>query len=193
MVRGTLTFISGGVRSGKSTYAERLLTEEQKEGKRLLYIASGTRTDAEMTGRIEKHQRDRAHYQWKTIEQPINFGEVVPFIQCGDYILWDCMTTWLANELYVGWETGRPCIGQPNCMERKEVALMASLQQILAKATHLVIVSNEVFHDVPSKYDETETYRKWLGHLHQKVVAMADIAIEMESGIPIYWKGEKAL
>ncbi len=192
MVRGKLTFISGGVRSGKSAYAESLLTAGDDCNRRLIYIASGVPTDAEMKTRIEKHQQDRADFNWQTIEQPMNLSEVLPFIQQGDYILWDCMTTWLANELYEGWETGMPCIHQPNCMEKKELALLDSIQQILGKATHFIIVSNEVLHDLPSKYDETEIYRKWLGLLHQKVVGMADIAIEMEGGIPIYWKGEEA-
>lgn len=193
MVLGKLIFISGGVRSGKSAYAEKLLTSDGKREGRLVYIASGTATDWEMKERIEKHQQDRAEFNWLTIEQPTHLAKCVPFIQKGDYVLWDCMTTWLANELYEGWETGSPCIHQPNCMTEKEQQLLTTLELIKEKATQFVIVSNEVLHDLPSSYSETETYRKWLGQLHQKVVATAQVAIEMEGGIPIYWKGESAL
>ena len=60
MVRGKLTFICGGVRSGKSAYAERwLVNEARKNGGRLVYIASGKATDSEMQARIERHQQDR--------------------------------------------------------------------------------------------------------------------------------------
>lgn len=190
MVQGKLIFISGGVRSGKSAFAEKIVISQSKENKRLVYIASGKATDDEMKKRIMKHQEDRVSYHWHTLEQPVNLEEVLPAIQEGDAILWDCMTTWLANELYEGWETGTPCIHKSNCMQRKEVQLFQTLEKLLERARTLVIVSNEVFHDVPSVYTETEIYRKWLGHLHQRVVKKAAVAIEMEGGIPIFWKGE---
>lgn len=190
MVRGKLIFISGGVRSGKSAYAESELVHLAKETKRLVYIASGQATDDEMTQRIRAHQSDRAADHWYTIEQPTNLSAVLPFIRQGDCILWDCMTTWLANELYEGWETDTPCIHKPNCMVRKEKQLHQTIEAIIQRATALVIVSNEVFHDLPSSNRETEIYRKWLGQLHQKVIEKADVAIEMEGGIPTYWKGE---
>ncbi|AOV08868.1 bifunctional adenosylcobinamide kinase/adenosylcobinamide-phosphate guanylyltransferase [Sporosarcina ureilytica] len=192
MVRGQLTFISGGVRSGKSAYAERLLTDaSQRKHGRLVYIASGTPTDEEMSERIQKHQDDRADFNWTTIEQPIDFGQVLPFIQTGDYILWDCLTTWLANELYAGYETGTPCVNRPDCMEQKVEDLIDRIDAILKKASHLVIVSNEVLHEVAPNEVETEKYRAWIGEIHQKIVAKSQTAIEMESGIPIFWKGER--
>lgn len=190
MVRGTLSFISGGVRSGKSAFAEKQLTQFARASNRLVYIASGQATDPEMKIRIMKHQKDRASYDWHTIEQATNLPQVLSAIQEGDCILWDCMTTWLANELYEGWEVGTPCIHRSNCMARKEDQLFQTIEEIVKRADAFVIVSNEVFHDLPSAYAETEIYRKWLGHLHQKVVKKADVAIEMEGGIPIYWKGE---
>lgn len=193
MVLGKLTFISGGVRSGKSSYAEKLLTSAQNGKGRLVYIASGKATDSEMSERITKHKQDRVGYDWVTIEQPTNLAESIPYIQKGDYVLWDCMTTWLANELYEGWEKGSPCMHQPHCMEKKEQELLESLQLIVEKATRFVIVSNEVLNDLPSEYDETEIYRIWLGQLHQKVVEVAHVAIEMDGGLPIYWKGERDL
>ncbi|WP_172371298.1 bifunctional adenosylcobinamide kinase/adenosylcobinamide-phosphate guanylyltransferase [Sporosarcina jiandibaonis] len=189
MVRGKLTFISGGVRSGKSAFAERQLVEIAEDcGGRLVYIASGTRVDAEMKKRIETHRRDRAENNWLTIEKPVNLEEVVPFIRENDFVLWDCLTTWLANELYTGWETGTACIALPNCMERKETHLYNTIEAILAKAPQLVIVSNEVLDDLPPQDAETKTYRRWLGMIHQKLVARANTAIEMEYGMPMFWK-----
>lgn len=192
MVCGKLIFISGGVRSGKSAYAESILTNACENDGRLIYIASGIATDHEMEQRITMHKKNRAHFNWRTIEQSVNLSEVTPLIRQGDYILWDCMTTWLANELYEGWETGTPCIQQPDCMAKKAEKLVETLQQLLEKAACFIIVSNEVFHDVRSSFNETEIYREWLGLLHQKVVSMAEVAIEMEGGIPIYWKGGRS-
>lgn len=186
MVRGQLTFISGGVRSGKSAYAEQLLTSGTG---RLIYIASGVPTDFEMQARIQKHKQDRAAFHWTTIEQPVDFEKVLPFIEPGDAILWDCLTTWLANELFEGYDTGNPCILRPNCMEQKVDMLFQSIDTLLNMAAQLIIVSNEVLHDLAPHEAETEMYRTWIGEVHQKLVAKADIAIEMESGIPIYWKG----
>ncbi len=192
MVRGKLTFISGGVRSGKSAYAEKLLVNEaQKNAARLVYIASGVATDPEMQARIERHKSDRSTHSWTTFEQPVELEEVLPFIQPGDYVLWDCLTTWLANELYTGWESGKPCIGQSGCMEHKETQLYTTIDALMSQAAHLVIVSNEVVDELPSNYAETEMYSKWIGRIHQALVKKADTAIEMDYGIPIVWKNER--
>ena len=124
---GKLTFISGGVRSGKSAFAERLLVEEATAAQgRLLYIASGRAVDKEMKQRIERHKLDRAEESWLTIEQPVDLEKVLPFIQQKDFVLWDCLTTWLANELYTEHE-GTYCIRTKGCMEEKAIALMETV------------------------------------------------------------------
>lgn len=184
-----LTFISGGVRSGKSAYAEKLLLDEAgQNGGRLVYIASGTATDPEMQERIARHRQDRAEQNWTTVEQPIQLEKLLPNIRTGDYVLWDCVTTWLANELYDGWEGGTPCIVQPGCMEQKLARLEETIDAILKKVAHLVIVSNEVQDELPPGDTETEVYRGWLGRIHQRLVTKADVAIEMDYGIPTFWK-----
>ncbi|WP_203248415.1 bifunctional adenosylcobinamide kinase/adenosylcobinamide-phosphate guanylyltransferase [Sporosarcina beigongshangi] len=191
MVRGKLTFISGGVRSGKSGYAERLLVNEvQQNGGRLVYIASGLATDREMQERIEWHRQDRASQNWLTLEKPTKLKEVLSVIQQGDTVLWDCLTTWLANELYEGWETGTPCIQQNGCMEQKAQQLYETIDALLSQVAHLVIVSNEVLDELPSKDEETNQYRQWIGQIHQQLVATAGTAIEMDYGVATYWKGE---
>ena len=55
-------------------------------------------------------------------------------------------------------------------MEQKETQLYATIDAIVVKAAHLVIVSNEVLDELPSVYAETEIYSKWLGRIHQKIV-----------------------
>ncbi|REB05934.1 threonine-phosphate decarboxylase [Sporosarcina sp. BI001-red] len=187
--QGTLTFISGGVRSGKSVYAEQLVrTGANQTGGRLVYIASGTATDDEMAERIARHRLDRANDGWTTIEQPTHLEDVLPKLQASDHVLWDCVTTWLGNEAFEGWESGTPCILKPECMEQKVSTLLDTIEQIQNRTNQLVIVSNEVF-DEPLKTEEvTRTYTHILGRLHQAIVGKADTAIEMDSGLPIVHK-----
>lgn len=191
MVQGTLTIVIGGVRSGKSAFAERqLIDEAMTSGGRLVYIASGTATDSEMESRITRHQQDRSAFNWVTIEQPMQLEQLVSRIQPGDTILWDCVTTWLANEFYEGGETGVPCIQQDGCIERKIEKLYDTIEQLLCVAAHLSIVSNEVLDERPSPFTETQLYSKWLGEIYQTLVQMADTAIEMDTGIAVYHKGK---
>lgn len=183
-----LTFVSGGVRSGKSSFAERLLVDGAlKTGGRLVYIASGRAVDEEMQERIERHKADRAGESWLTIEQPVSLHDVLPFIQEGDFVLWDCLTTWLANEMYEEVEHTY-CVHVENCMRDKIERLMETVAAITAKASQFVIVSNEVLDELPSVYEETRMYCEWIGLLHQQLVALADTAIEMDAGMALYWK-----
>ncbi|PZX05846.1 adenosylcobinamide kinase /adenosylcobinamide-phosphate guanylyltransferase [Psychrobacillus insolitus] len=176
MVRGKLVFITGGVRSGKSSFAEQYLMNEQAT--RNVYIASGVAVDGEMTKRIQKHQIDRESYpvDWVTTEQPRHFEQVIPTIQSGDGILWDCVTTWLANELYEGE------------MEKVEKQLYQAIDQLLEKAKVVVIVSNEVLDEPLSTYESVILYQKWIGRIHVNLVAKADEAYEMEYGLKHQWK-----
>lgn len=171
MVRGKLVFITGGVRSGKSSFAEHYLMNEQ--AKRNVYVASGVAVDGEMAKRIERHQEDRENYpvEWMTIEQPRHFEHIVSHIQEGDGILWDCVTTWLANELY------------ENNMEEVEKKLYHAIDQLIEKAKVVVIVSNEVLDEPLSNYESVILYQKWIGRIHQQLVAKADHAFEMEYGL----------
>ncbi|PID15192.1 cobinamide kinase [Sporosarcina sp. P34] len=187
MVQATVTFISGGARSGKSAYAERLLTH-QTTG-RLVYIASGVAADEEMKHRIDQHKEDRQHANWHTLEQPKHLHEVLPFLKPDDLVLWDCLTTWLANEMYEGYEEGTPCVHRAGCLEQKQNQLLHTIKQMTEIVSQLVIVSNEVLDEWPQYEEETEIYRQIIGILHQQIVKQADYAIEMDHGLPIVWKG----
>lgn len=177
MARGQLIFISGGVRSGKSAYAEQLVRNFSNQRK--VYIASGQAYDEEMKERIERHQDDRLLDKWVTFEQPDQMENVLAKLQPHDLVLWDCVTTWLANELYAGWETQNMCADITGCMEEKWRKLQTTLLEMAAKVDLITIVSNEVLDD----FVRDERYQMWLGRIHRWLVQQADQAIEMENGL----------
>lgn len=177
MAAGQLIFVSGGVRSGKSAWAESLIRQTAAERK--IYLASGQAHDPEMEQRIERHRQDRKEHGWITIEQPLILEKVLPEVKKGDAVLWDCVTTWLANELYEGWEQGDICADRPGCMERKWEILKKTINEMQSRTEILVIVSNEVLDD----FIRDKIYQQWLGKIHLWLVAQSDKAYEVESGI----------
>ncbi|AQQ54314.1 bifunctional adenosylcobinamide kinase/adenosylcobinamide-phosphate guanylyltransferase [Planococcus lenghuensis] len=177
MAAGKLIFVCGGVRSGKSNYAEKRILEV--DSARRIYIASGKASDAEMEARIQRHRNEREGLGWLTIEQPTDLAQTISHLKKGDAVLWDCLTTYLANELYDGWETGAECATIPGCMDRKWRLLQEAIRNIREIAGLVVIVSNEVL-DEPV---QSEIYQRWLGMMHRWLAAEADEAIEIEFGM----------
>ncbi|ANU10017.1 cobinamide kinase/cobinamide phosphate guanylyltransferase [Planococcus antarcticus DSM 14505] len=177
MARGELIFISGGVRSGKSAYAESVARASGKGRK--VYLASGQAYDEEMKERIERHRKDRQQDGWLTIEQAYSMESVLEKLTPDDLVLWDCVTTWLANELYEGWETGGTCANTVGCMEQKWSKLQETILEMMNTVHSLTIVSNEVLDD----FVRDELYQSWLGRIHIWLVQQADRAFEMENGL----------
>ncbi|WP_142827100.1 bifunctional adenosylcobinamide kinase/adenosylcobinamide-phosphate guanylyltransferase [Planococcus soli] len=177
MARGQLVFISGGVRSGKSAYAESVV--RAAGGERKVYLASGQAHDEEMKERIERHRQDRQEDGWHTVEQAYQMDRVLENLQSNDLVLWDCVTTWLANELYEGWEKGSMCAEISGCMETKWSSLQETILDMLDTIDLLTVVSNEVLDD----FVRDELYQSWLGRIHIWLVQQADQAIEMENGM----------
>ncbi|WLD91662.1 bifunctional adenosylcobinamide kinase/adenosylcobinamide-phosphate guanylyltransferase [Alkalihalobacillus sp. AL-G] len=179
----SLIFITGGVRSGKSSFAEKLAIQLATGSSRSLhYIATGERSDSEMEKRIQKHrqQRKESESQWTTWEQPRNIGTLATHFSDDDILLLDCLTTLLNNELF---STGAD----------QQSSMNAILQGIeaLSRCCHtLIIVSNEVLNEPIQDNQLVFTYKKVLGHLHQMIVQRALRAYLVESGVEIEMKGE---
>lgn len=189
-----LIFITGGVRSGKSHFAEQaavaLYQNNSAIQKRLIYIASGVATDAEMERRISRHKEDRIAQEvsWLTMESPYQITNAFNEIVEGDIVLWDCVTTWLTNAFYEGFDTGQPCSEKPGCLEEKLRMMKAGIESLLAKKVTFFVVSNELFDEPPYSSLEVEYYRQLLGKLHQWFVSVATEAYEMNYGIVKRWK-----
>ncbi len=189
-----LIFISGGVRSGKSHFAEKAAVLHYQHNnafhKRLIYIASGVAMDVEMEKRIARHQSDRLKQAiaWHTIEAPYQIQNVFDNLVEGDVVLWDCVTTWLTNAFYEGVDRGTPCVEKPGCLEEKLRNMKSSVQTLLDKKVTLFVVSNELFDEPPYENEEVELYRQMLGTLHQWFVSVAYEAYEINYGIVKKWK-----
>ncbi|MDH3068404.1 bifunctional adenosylcobinamide kinase/adenosylcobinamide-phosphate guanylyltransferase [Akkermansia sp. N21169] len=96
-----LTFVLGGTKSGKSAFAEQLVS---RHGGNILYIATADASlnDASMERRIRLHRKRRPS-SWSTLETPLHpaqDAENLLRFQPADSVLLDCVTLWVTNMLF---------------------------------------------------------------------------------------------
>src|SRR5687768_10082388 len=89
-----LTLILGGVRSGKSSYAQSLAEET---GKSVTFLATAQALDDEMSTRIQKHRAERP-LNWETLEIPLGVSSHIGQLKTQVVIL-DCITLLVTNVL----------------------------------------------------------------------------------------------
>jgi adenosylcobinamide kinase/adenosylcobinamide-phosphate guanylyltransferase len=176
--RNRVTLVLGGVRSGKSRYAQRL--GEQVE--RVLFVATApaTGSDDEMQAKIERHRADRPA-AWTTVEEPLELARVLAEQGAGyDVAIVDCLTLFVANLLHAADQDGA-------MVDRQMTALCAALA---AAPCDVVLVSNEVGSGVVPAYALGRRFRDALGELNQRVAAVADDVLLLVAGLPLALKGE---
>ena len=88
-----LTLVTGGARSGKSAFAERLVVGS---GRARRYIATAEAWDDEMRARIAQHRRERGT-GWVTVEAPLDLPAALAAVGPDEVVLLDCATLWLTN------------------------------------------------------------------------------------------------
>jgi adenosylcobinamide kinase / adenosylcobinamide-phosphate guanylyltransferase len=170
--RGSVTLVLGGVRSGKSRYAQQLA---ERSG-RVVFVATAKISDDEMRGKIERHRADRPK-QWMTIEEPLELVEVLTQQQTScDVILIDCLTIFAANLLE----------SEGDAIDDRVTALCNALR---SADCAVVLVSNEVGSGVVPAYPLGRRYRDLLGEINQSIAKVADDVILMIAGLPLALKG----
>ncbi|MFQ5328728.1 MAG: bifunctional adenosylcobinamide kinase/adenosylcobinamide-phosphate guanylyltransferase [Thermodesulfobacteriota bacterium] len=178
MDTGQLILITGGARSGKSTFA--LKKAESLPGEQL-FIATAEALDEEMAGRIEKHRRERGGH-WSTVEEPLAIADVVRRKEGYGVILLDCLTLWLSNLLHrESTEGGENSRGEALSAITKEVdSLIAACK--LSDAT-VIVVSNEVGMGIVPENSIARHFRDIAGIANQRIAAAADELYLLVSGI----------
>ncbi len=191
MERRMFYFISGGVRSGKSTFAEKLALSHSEATGIVHYVATSIVYDEEMNKRVKRHQEMRKSHPacFITHERPVHIEGIIEQFEKGDVVLIDCLTTLLSNELFQGWERGEE--NWKDEQKRREIneRLMQTFQTLQNNEVIVILVSNELVNDYLPKDASTFYYLQMLGMLHQQIVSLSDYAILVEGGIPIYKKG----
>jgi adenosylcobinamide kinase/adenosylcobinamide-phosphate guanylyltransferase len=164
---GLVTLVLGGARSGKSRYAEWLISTYPKPW---VYIATAEAKDSEMAARIAAHQA-RRNAGWQTIEAPHELAEALGAAPAGSAVLVDCLTLWLSNLM----------LGAFNVE-----AMTAKLEQALAaREDATVLVSNEVGLGIVPDNALARQFRDAQGALNQRLAARAGRVIMMVAGIAV--------
>jgi len=181
---GRLILITGGARSGKSTFAEDQLRAQDKK---TAYIATAIAFDDGMKSRIEQHVKQRPSH-WTTFEQPRNAHEIIGQVaRDHDLVLLDCMTVLLTNHLL---ESAHHI----DEMSSEDIQLMEG--EIQAKVDLLIqaikevdatfyLVTNEVGSGIVPEYKLSRVFRDMAGRANQTLARAADEVHFVVSGIPM--------
>ena len=172
-----LTLVLGGVRAGKSSYAQRLAAK----GKRVLFVATAEAGDAEMQARIETHRESRPS-AWDTLEEPINLVAALgSILHQYDTVLLDCLTLWVSNLLLEDQDANSSRKDIPSETQR--------LLELYRNAeTSWIVVSNEVGLGVIPPTKLGRVFADELGRANQLVAAEADDVYFMAAGLPLELK-----
>jgi adenosylcobinamide kinase/adenosylcobinamide-phosphate guanylyltransferase len=166
-----LTLVLGGARSGKSRYAEALVTSTAPPW---VYVATAEARDAEMHARIAEHRHRRGGH-WRTIEVPLDLaGTLERLAGSPPAVLIDCLTLWLSNVI----------LAHRNVAEESD----RLLEVLAAMSGPVVAVSNEVGLGIVPDTPLGRTFRDAQGVLNQRVAAAAERVVLMTAGIPLILK-----
>ncbi|MCX6364157.1 MAG: bifunctional adenosylcobinamide kinase/adenosylcobinamide-phosphate guanylyltransferase [Actinobacteria bacterium] len=208
-------FVTGGARSGKSTFAERLAAQlAEPYGGRVTYLATSETNDVEMTARVTAHRAARPA-AWTTVECPLEVpaavrehastaatsGSAASGGSAGPPVfLLDCVTFWVTNLLFAGGAFGGSAPPDegfnydkdllPADEERAASArVSAGVGGLLAARAEtgatLIAVSNEVGLGVVPEYPLARLYRDQLGWANQRLAAAADRVYFLVAGFPL--------
>ncbi|MCB4205291.1 bifunctional adenosylcobinamide kinase/adenosylcobinamide-phosphate guanylyltransferase [Deferribacterales bacterium Es71-Z0220] len=165
-----ITFITGGIKSGKTTFGLSLGSGFKDKA----YLATAESFDEEMEKKILLHRAERKG-EWKTIEEPLDIVQALEKIKTYEFVLVDCITMWINNLMFykkeISKETGR---------------LVKYLE--ISKFKNLAFISNEVGLGLISADKLSREYINLLGMVNQKIASISDKAILMVSGCPLYIK-----
>jgi len=166
-----LIFITGGQRSGKSSFGQKLAENKSKHP---VFLATARTWDDDFKARIVRHQEDRAS-NWTTIEEETNISRLE---LTGRTVLLDCITLWLTN------------IFHDNTYDPEQTLQVAreELRKLLVKDCTLIVISNEIGMGVHAESESSRKFADIQGWVNQLIASEADEAYLMVSGLPLKLK-----
>lgn len=169
----TLTLVIGGASSGKSSFAEGLVTSQSAPH---YYLATAQAYDVEMRDKIKDHQRGRENDGWITVEAPLDLIPAINAMPKDASLLLDCATMWLNNLLMTDKDT--------SVATKELVNFLASSPQ------NITVVSNEVGLGIVPENKLARQFRISQGAFNAALAARADRVVGVMAGLPFALKGQ---
>ena len=166
----SITLITGGQRSGKSMYAERLALSLSPNP---VYMATAHVWDDEFRERVDKHQQRRGP-EWTNIEEEKWLSQ---HNVSGRVVLVDCLTLWATNFFYAD--------GVEADVDNALATLTKEFDRFTSQDATFIIVTNEIGSGGTPVNDVQRRFTDLLGWLNQYVASKADEVVLMVSGIPV--------
>ncbi|MFC1714023.1 bifunctional adenosylcobinamide kinase/adenosylcobinamide-phosphate guanylyltransferase [Candidatus Poribacteria bacterium] len=176
---GEITFLLGGARSGKSSYAVDLAKNCQG---RVVYLATGISCDEEMERRFEKHKSDRPD-SWETIEEPLHVGSVLKNLsESADLALLDCLGFLVTNLILHYQDQGKDDSQVENAVLEHIIDIASTARDA---ELDVIVVSNEVGMGIVPDTSLGRLFRDILGRANQMIAANADEVLFFVAGLPM--------
>jgi len=181
---GEIVMVSGGARSGKSTFAQHLASEARGE---VVYLATLRPLDGEMEARVERHRACRSS-AWMTVEEPLEAASALEAL--GDFdgvVILECLTLLVTNILLHLMDRG---VDDDAALES---AVLGEIDKIVGAASkaryRLVVVTNEVGLGLVPDNRLGRLFRDVAGLANQRTALAASHVYFVISGIPMKVKG----
>ncbi len=163
-----IILITGGARSGKSSYAEKLALSLSPNP---VYLATARIWDEEFRQRVIHHQSRRGP-EWTNIEEE---KELSRHSLSGRTVLIDCITLWCTNFFF-----------DLNAdVENALAAAKEEFNRFTAQEGTFIFVTNEIGMGGTSENEIQRKFTDMQGWMNQYIAAQADEVILMVSGIPV--------
>ena len=169
-----VVLITGGSRSGKSSYAEKLALEWSDNP---VYLATARIWDEEFRERVRRHQARRGP-QWTNIEEEKFLSR---HSLAGRVVVVDCLTLWCTNFFF----------DLESDVDRALEAAKAEFDRFTTQDATFIFVTNEIGWGGTPVNDVQRRFTDLLGWLNQYVAAQADEVVMMVSGVEVKVKSEK--
>ena len=167
-----ITYIYGGVSSGKSEYAEELISGEFNKK---IYLATMENAGEHAGKRVEKHLLQREGKGFFTIEEPRHIKELK--IDEDDNILLEDLTNLLSNNLFNE-------DGLKNNFKEITEKIFSDIITLKSRCNSVFIVGNDVFSTERNQSRELDIFIDCLSSLHKQIIDVADRVIEVVYGLP---------
>ncbi len=162
-----ILLITGGQRSGKSNYAEKLALELSEQP---IYVATSRIWDEEHRERISLHQERRGE-EWTTVEKEKTLSNIDVE---GKVVLIDCVTLWATNFFF----------DLQSDVQQSLEALKQEFDSFTEQNAAFIFVTNELGMGEMSMNETQRKFADLQGWINQYIASKADEVVLMVCGIP---------